>query len=357
MDCLAGTSFFLKWWSNGTPVVPRGSPLLWQYLFWFSGIQFTRSSSGMGIVASDANTRKLLWVASLVFAALVLGFPLSSRLGAPMWLTGMGSVVSAFSDDHDDHLDPSVIFSALLFLALGRFNRSMFRCLWTAFPAHVRIGGLTGILLAFNSADLYLHDTHYVIAFTTSLPGTIFACSLGFISTKGNWSKDERVLKGVHLAVVDHEYHFPADARECSVCTAVGHDWSGLEIKPAKSLGPHWVLEYADLDRGLVMGLAQIFHHNFFWSIKAARKFVNPWQATTLEWTALSPPHGNFRLHLTFTGSALYARRPRIRFTMQTELLTESDRKAYEAGIEVPRACTKRPWKFSTQLPRGRTRP
>ena len=46
-----------------------------------------------------------------------------------------------------------------------------------------------------------------------------------------------------------------------------------------------------------VMGLAQIpFIINFFWSIKHGEKVNdNPWEATTLEWTAPSPPpHGNF---------------------------------------------------------------
>ena len=45
------------------------------------------------------------------------------------------------------------------------------------------------------------------------------------------------------------------------------------------------------------MGLAQIpFIINFFWSIRHGEKVNdNPWEATTLEWTAPSPPpHGNF---------------------------------------------------------------
>jgi len=45
------------------------------------------------------------------------------------------------------------------------------------------------------------------------------------------------------------------------------------------------------------LGLAQVpFIVNFFWSIFFGKKADNnPWQATTLEWTAPSPPsHGNF---------------------------------------------------------------
>ena len=48
-----------------------------------------------------------------------------------------------------------------------------------------------------------------------------------------------------------------------------------------------------------LLGLAQIpFIINFFWSIKKGKKVSeNPWEATTLDWSATtSPPlaHGNF---------------------------------------------------------------
>ena len=45
------------------------------------------------------------------------------------------------------------------------------------------------------------------------------------------------------------------------------------------------------------LGLAQIpFIINFFMSIRGGKKVSdNPWEATTLEWVAPSPPpHGNF---------------------------------------------------------------
>ena len=50
-----------------------------------------------------------------------------------------------------------------------------------AFLPMFGIGGLTGIPLAFNSADLYLHDTYYIIAHFHYIvaPGTIFGLFAG----------------------------------------------------------------------------------------------------------------------------------------------------------------------------------
>jgi cytochrome c oxidase subunit 1 len=86
-----------------------------------------------------------------------------------------------------------------------------------------------------------------------------------------------------------------------------------------------------------VMGLAQLpFIFNFFWSIWRGEKVDdNPWQATTLEWTAPSPPpHGNFATTpVVYRGPYEYSLPNReADFTMQTEPLTEGDRKAYEAA-------------------------
>ena len=75
---------------------------------------------------------------------------------------------------------------------------------------------------------------------------------------------------------------------------------------------------------GLVMGLAQIpFIINFFWSIKHGKKVNdNPWEATTLEWTAPSPPpHGNFVDTPSGLSRTLRIQPARARkdFTMQNE--------------------------------------
>ena len=131
------------------------------------------------------NSRKPLWgYKSLVFSVLVLGFLSFVVWAHHMWLTGMGSTVSAFFQTTTVLISiPSVIILSAFFISLWggsiRFNVPMLFA--TAFLPMFGIGGLTGIPLAFNSADLYLHDTYYVIAHFHYIvaPGTIFALFAG----------------------------------------------------------------------------------------------------------------------------------------------------------------------------------
>src|SRR3982751_5448673 len=193
MDRLASTSFFMPAGLvvNGAPlqISGGGSPLLWQHLFWFLGHPevYVLILPGMGIVAEILanNSRKPLWgYKSLVFAALGLGFLSFIVWAHHMWLTGMGTVVSAFFQTTTLIISiPSVIILSAFFISLWggsiRFNTPMLFA--TAFLPMFGIGGLTGIPLAFNSADLYLHDTYYVIAHFHYIvaPGTIFALFAG----------------------------------------------------------------------------------------------------------------------------------------------------------------------------------
>src|SRR6476659_6932404 len=193
MDRLASTSFFMPSGLvvNGAAVhiSGGGSPLLWQHLFWFLGHPevYVLILPAMGIVAEIIanNSRKPLWgYKSLVFAALVLGFLSFIVWAHHMWLTGMGSAVSAFFQTTTLIISiPSVIILSAFFISLWggsiRFTTPMLFA--TAFMPMFGIGGLTGIPLAFNAVDLYLHDTYYIIGHFHYIiaPGTIFAIFAG----------------------------------------------------------------------------------------------------------------------------------------------------------------------------------
>ena len=112
-----------------------GSPLLWQHLFWFLGHPevYVLILPGMGIVAEILanNTRKPLWgYKSLVFAALVLGFLSFIVWAHHMWLTGMGTAVSAFFQTTTMIISiPSVIILSAFFISLwGGSIRLPCRC-------------------------------------------------------------------------------------------------------------------------------------------------------------------------------------------------------------------------------------
>ncbi|MEY2542429.1 MAG: cytochrome c oxidase subunit, partial [Verrucomicrobiota bacterium] len=318
MDRIAGTSFFLPAGMivNGAPlhVSGGGSPLLWQHLFWFLGHPevYVLILPGMGIVAEILanNSRKPLWgYKSLVFSVLVLGFLSFIVWAHHMWLTGMGATVSAFFQTTTLIISiPSVIILSAFFISLWggsiRFNVPMLFA--TAFLPMFGIGGLTGIPLAFNSADLYLHDTYYVIAHFHYIvaPGTIFALFAGiyywFPKATGRrmsefWGKVHFWPSLICMNVIFLPMFLQGMLGMHRRWYDGGQGWNVSNVTVWGQTGFHW--NWWISSAAWIMGLAQIpFIINFFWSIRHGKKTEeNPWHATTLEWTAPSPPpHGNF---------------------------------------------------------------
>jgi cytochrome c oxidase subunit 1 len=324
MDRLAGTSFYLPAGLvvNGAPLIVSGggSPLLWQHLFWFlvHPEVYVLILPAFGIVAEIVanNTRKPLWgYKSLVFAVLLLGFLSFIVWAHHMYLTGMGRLVSAFFQITTVTISvPSVIILSALLISLwgGSIRFTVPMLFVVAFMPMFGIGGLTGIPLALAPADLYLHDTYYIIAHFHYIvaPGTIFALFAGiyywFPKATGRmmnqfWGKVHfwptlicmnviflpmflQGMAGMHRRWYDGGQGWDIGSHKIWGLTAFG--WN-VPISTAA-----WV-----------MGLAQIpFIINFFWSIKHGRKVTsdNPWDATTLEWqTPTPPPHGNFTRPIT----------------------------------------------------------
>src|SRR5580704_3193380 len=193
MDNLGHTSFFLP---TGLAVGGQladvsggGSPLLWQHLFWFLGHPevYVLILPGMGIVAEVIanNARKPLWgYKSLVYSILTVGFLSFIVWAHHMYLTGMGQRIATFFQATTMIISiPSVIILTCLFLSLWggsiRINTPMLFAL--AFLPMFGIGGLTGLPLGLAAADLYLHDTYYIIAHFHYVvaPGTLFGVFAG----------------------------------------------------------------------------------------------------------------------------------------------------------------------------------
>jgi cytochrome c oxidase subunit 1 len=323
MDKVAHTSFFLPTGLSVGGALANvsggGSPLLWQHLFWFLGHPevYVLILPAMGIVAEIIanNTRKPIWgYKSLVYSALTIGFLSFIVWAHHMYLTGMGTKISTFFQTTTMIISiPSVIILTCFFISLWggsiRFNTPMLFVM--AFLPMFGIGGLTGLPLGFNYSDLHLHDTYYVIAHFHYIvaPGTIFALFAGiyywYPKITGRmmsefWGKIHFWTSLIFMNLIFQPMFKQGMAGMLRRMADGGAQYSQMAHGDFKGglmpdvMGLHkWILWAA-----VCLALAQIpFIINLFWSISHGKKVEsdNPWQATTLEWQAPTPPpHGNF---------------------------------------------------------------
>jgi len=313
MDRLAGSSLFSPGGLviGGTPLVSSGggTPLLWQHLFWFLGHPevYVLVLPGLGIITEIIanNARKPIWgYNQMVYGVLVLGFLSMIVWAHHMYLTGMGTAVSSFFQLTTIIISvPTILILSSLIISLWggaiRFTSPM---LWaTAFLPLFGIGGLTGIPLAFNAPDTFLHDSYYIIAHFHYViaPGTIFALFAGihYWYPKATGRMMSEFWNKVHFwptMILMNCTFFPMFLQGMAGMHRRMYD-GGATYDLLNQNVLHWNVFISE--SAWLMGLAQIpFIINFCFSWKYGRKVSdNPWEATTLEWSAPSPPpHGNF---------------------------------------------------------------
>jgi cytochrome c oxidase subunit 1 len=308
MDRLGGSSFFLPSGLvvNGVPlqgIAGGGSPLLWQHMFWFLGHPevYVLVLPAIGIVSEIIanNTRRPLWgYRAMVGSVLFIGVMSLVVWAHHMFLTGMGTTIGAFFQITTMIISiPSVVLVTALLLSLWggsiRFTTPMLFAL--AFLPMFGLGGLSGLPLGLAASDVILHDTWYVVGHFHLLvaPGTLFA-----------------IFAGIY-------YWFPkVTGRTLHHGLGVTHFWGSLATMtavflPMFTLGLRGVnrrlydagLQYAHAQgtlgiqghmtlAALALGVFQLaFVVNLIYSLRHGREAGdNPWEATTLEWQAASPP-------------------------------------------------------------------
>jgi len=325
MDRLAGTSFFMPTGlvisGEALTAYGGGSPLLFQHLFWFLAHPevYVLILPAMGIVCEIIanNTRRPIYgYKMMVYSVFFLGFMSFVVWAHHMFMTGMGTTISAFFQTTTMIISiPSVIILTCLFLSLWkasiRFTTPMMFAL--AFLPMFGIGGLTGLPLGLSTTDIPLHDTYYVIGHFHYVvaPGTIFALFAGiyywFPKATGRMMSD--VLGKIHfwgtlvcmnvifmpmliqgLAGLNRRlYDGGASYADTTAVIEAGFYSHISEVL-------HWNIVISAA--AWIMCLFQFFFiYNFFVSMKKGKKAKNdnPWDATTIEWLAPNvPPHGNF---------------------------------------------------------------
>ena len=316
MDRLAGTSFFMP---SGLvvsgvvlPNTGGGSPLLWQHLFWFLAHPevYVLILPAFGIVVEVIanNTRRPIWgYKSIVYAGIFLGFMSFIVWAHHMFITGMGTTMSSFFQTTTMIISiPSVVILTALFMSLWggsiRYNTPMLFAL--GFLPMFGIGGLTGLPLGLAAADIYLHDTYYVIGHFHYVvaPGTIFALFAGiyYWFPKMTGKRMNETLGKLHFffsLIFMNGVFLPMMAQ--GLAGVSRRLWDGGEMY-AHAAGVLHLNEVMSISAWL-LGMTQIFFIvNMIISLLSKKTGEdNPWQATTLDWSATtSPPlgHGNFEV-------------------------------------------------------------
>jgi cytochrome c oxidase subunit 1 len=312
-DKVFGSSFFLP---SGLVVSSEqlgnsggGSAILWQHLFWFLAHPevYVLILPAMGIVAEVIanNTRKPLFgYKSLVYSLIFLGFMSFIVWAHHMFMTGMGEQVAAFFQTTTMIISiPSVVILTALFLSLWggsiRFTTPMLFAL--GFLPMFGIGGLTGLPLGLTITDIPLHDTYYVIGHFHYVvaPGTLLGLFAGiyYWFPKMTGRKLNDVLGKIHFwgtFVCMNGVFWPMLHQGMSGVSRRLFD-GGESYAHAQDV--LWLNKVMSHSAFALFVFQLFFVVNFLWSYFAGKKVEeNPWEATTLEWAAPTPPipHGNF---------------------------------------------------------------
>ncbi len=284
-----------------------GQPLLYQHIFWAFGHPevYILILPVWGMVSDLLSTfsRKPAFGYKLTALSMCLITLLSAVVwGHHMFISGMSPAMGKTFQSLTMLISiPSSVFFfnwlATLWRGNLRFTTPMLYCIGVIFV--FAIGGLTGILLASRTMDIYLHGTYFVVAhfhYTMAMSvflGSFAAVYFWFPKIFGRMMNE--TLGKIHFWIT-----FIAVNVVFLVMFRVGlaglmrrvADPSAYEVfKPLQPLNQ--IITYGVM----VLGTAQlIFIFNFFYSIfKGKKASDNPWEATTLEWIVPSPPpHENF---------------------------------------------------------------
>jgi cytochrome c oxidase subunit 1 len=286
-----------------------GDPILWQHLFWFFGhpevYVVLLPALGITIDVIATFSRKKVFGYKLMLYTVVATGVLSFFVWAHhQFIAGidprMANVFTVTT------LLISVPIAELCFVIIATLWGGSITLttpmLWAlAFMAEFLIGGVTGIFLGASGADIYFHDTYFVLAhfhytfFPIAIIGTFCAFTYWFPKMFGKMMSDTLGkihfwgtvipfnvifiplfvlgMGGQHRRIYNYQ-HFP--------------DLAGP--------GMYQLRQIATIALLVMLAFQLVFFYNCIRSwISGEKAGKNPWKSNTLEWTTESPPgHGNW---------------------------------------------------------------
>jgi len=299
MDMNIGTHFFDP--DQG------GDPILWQHLFWFFGHPevYVVLLPAIGIVAEIMCVfarKKLFAYRTVLYTAFGTGVLSFTVWAHHQFVAGIDPrMAHVFTITT---LLISIPIAEMLFVYIAtlyggdiRFTTPM---LWAlAFVAEFLIGGVTGIFLGASGADIYFHDTYFVLAhfhytfFPIAIIGVYAGVTYWYPKMFGKMMNE--TLGKIHFwgTIIPFNCIFIP----LFVLGAAGQHRRIYDFQNFPELAQYQdVRVFATVSLVVMLAFQLVFIYNFFASLRKGKDAgPNPWNANTLEWATPSPPgHGNF---------------------------------------------------------------
>ena len=286
-----------------------GDPVLWQHLFWFFGHPevYVVLLPAVGITAEIITVfaRKKLFAYKTVLHTAVGTGVLSFTVWAHhQFISGI--------DPRMAHIFTlttlliSIPIAEMMFVYIATLYGGSIRLttpmLWgLAFIGEFLIGGVTGIFLGASGADIYFHDTYFVLAhfhytfYPIAIIGTFAGVAFWFPKMFGRMMNE--TLGKIHFwgTIISFNFIFiPLFVLGTAGQHRRIYDFTNF---PQLALPEYQNLRVlATTALVIMLGFQFVWLYNFINSMFRGEKAdKNPWKANTLEWSADSPPpHGNW---------------------------------------------------------------
>jgi cytochrome c oxidase subunit 1 len=305
-----GTSFYLP---SGLVIAGKllpnggGSPLLWQHLFWFLGHPevYVLILPALGItfdVLAPFARRPAFGYRLTVYCLITIAFLSMVVWGHHMFVSGMNPLVGEFFSIGTLLITiPSTIIGVNMIATLwgGKLRLTTAALFALGTICFFGVGGFGGLFLGNAAADIQLHDTAFVVGHFHFMIGGVTLLSI--FSGSYYWfpkmfgRKLDELLGKLHfwmtvvpfygVFVTMHFYGLAGAPRRYYNLSQYGF----LD-------GVKWMPMVITLFAFTMMLGQVLFLTNLLRTLWRGDKAEdNPWEATTLEWTAASPPpHGNW---------------------------------------------------------------